>query len=258
MNKTYYLVESLTDYTREFRRLVNDKLQKVFEKKETKQTDESYHDIAQKSLRLNKKEDWNFIVTAMDIIGDTSLAIGNFLEFGLDGTTKDDSIGERYLRLYGVLNASYMQQRAVLNLCKIVNISGFEKIKKQINDLEIFEVRNKIGSHSNDYLNNGKVESYEPIQISLHGYGFEYINNETLEKQTVNLFECLIKHLEVMVELVDQIYAKAGKTIYKSNPEKIDSFTSILKELRIKKNDGMVFKSQDPQIGDVHIKVQKK
>jgi len=46
-----------------------------------------------KTLRLNKDEDWAFICTAMDIVGDACLAIENFLQFGLDGPTRYDGHG---------------------------------------------------------------------------------------------------------------------------------------------------------------------
>jgi hypothetical protein len=65
---------------------------------------------------LNKDEDWGFIVSSMNIIGDASLAINNFLEFWLDGPTKYEDVGEKYLRLYSVLNAIYIQGHAVTML----------------------------------------------------------------------------------------------------------------------------------------------
>jgi hypothetical protein len=45
----------------------------------------------------------------MDIVGDASLAMYNFAEFSLDGPTKYEDTGERYLRLYGLLSAVYIQ-----------------------------------------------------------------------------------------------------------------------------------------------------
>jgi hypothetical protein len=45
---------------------------------------------------------------AMDVIGDAALALKNFLRFSLDGPTRYEDLGERYLRLYGLLSATYL------------------------------------------------------------------------------------------------------------------------------------------------------
>src|ERR1700731_3985821 len=65
-------------------------------------------------LRLNSSADWEFLCAAMDIIGDASTAIDNVQRFGLSGPTKHNDTGEKYLRLYGMLSAAYIQQEAIL------------------------------------------------------------------------------------------------------------------------------------------------
>src|ERR1041384_7357077 len=68
------------------------------------------------ALRLNDPRDWSFICVAMDVVGDAALALRNFLRFSLDGPSRYEDVGERYLRLYGALSAAYVQQQAVLKL----------------------------------------------------------------------------------------------------------------------------------------------
>lgn len=63
---------------------------------------------AAKALRLKDDRDLDFVCVAMDVVGDASLAIGSFLRFSLDGPTRYEDIGERYLRLYGLLSAAYV------------------------------------------------------------------------------------------------------------------------------------------------------
>ncbi len=87
------------------------------------------------TLRLNGEKDWGFLCSAMDLVSDTASAIGNFLQFGLEGPTKYDNPGERYLRLYGVLNATYIQQAAILNLYRIVQVPNLKKAKKQVDSV---------------------------------------------------------------------------------------------------------------------------
>lgn len=139
------------------------------------------------AIKLNKSKDWSFICTALDVIGDTTLAIDNFLEFGLEGQTDGNDFGEKYLRLYGVLNACYLQQFAVLSLYKRCNLEKPDGVKQKLNDLKIYELRNKLGAHSTDYKNKqddkkeDSIESYVIIRISAKRYKFKYINNESTE-----------------------------------------------------------------------------
>ncbi len=84
----------------------------------------------QQCLKLNRKEDWNYILASEDILEDSNEAISNFLKFGLSGPTKYESLGEKYLRLYGVLNATYLQQQAMYNLYRFCQCLEPSKIKK--------------------------------------------------------------------------------------------------------------------------------
>lgn len=67
-------------------------------------------------------------------------AMGNFQKYGLDGPTKFEDLGEKYLRLYGFLNATYIQQAAVLSLYKFLNVPNPKEAKKRIEVLKIREV----------------------------------------------------------------------------------------------------------------------
>ncbi len=144
------------------------------------------------TLKLNKTEDWSFICTALDVIGDTTQAISNFLEFDLEGHTDGNDFGEMYLRLYGVLNASYLQQFAIVSLYKKCNLPKPGDVIDRLKKLKIYKLRNKLGAHSNDYRNEQDVlESYVIIPISVKGCQFEYKNNESSEGEWVDLKEYL-------------------------------------------------------------------
>ena len=197
-----------------------------------------------KTLRLNKDEDWAFICTGMDIVGDACIAIENFLCFGLDGPTKYNDTGEKYLRLYGVLSATYIQQQAVHNLYKLNNVPNPKKAKDKIERLKIREVRNKLGAHSNDYINfdENKIESYVLSRISLSGFNCDFLNNESLEHQSINLKADIEEHLKLMIDLVDETFEKAILTFYKGSEKIREEFEETLKDLRIEKEGGLVIR----------------
>src|SRR5215470_16355633 len=189
---TKSVVELLDTYAKAFRDLVNERLS-------------GGKKSATELLRLNKKDDWGFICTSMHIVGDASTAIRNFLQFGIDGPTKYQDIGERYLRLYGVLNATYIQQQAIIKLYKLMNVPDPNDAKKKIEALRITEVRHKVGVHSVNYQNSNtsSIESFVPVRVSLSGFNCDYINNESLIIEHVDLKCCLEKHLTFMVDILD-------------------------------------------------------
>ncbi|MGE6780033.1 hypothetical protein ACQKFL_20540 [Vreelandella titanicae] len=101
-------VKALYDHVDFFRDLVNGRLAKG--PKEEK----SFSEYAKRSLKLNDEKDWNVICSGMDMIGDTSLSLDHFLRFGMEGVSRYNEVGEKYLRLYGALNSTYIQQEAFL------------------------------------------------------------------------------------------------------------------------------------------------
>ena len=82
------------------------------------------------------------------LLEDTSDATDNYNKFGLDGPTKYENIGEKYLRLYGILNAAYMQFITCHEFYRMFKVSGHKKFKKE-----------SFATISNDLHKNVYVES---------------------------------------------------------------------------------------------------
>ncbi len=112
--------------------------------------DEKKHKIElARNLKFNKISDPDLFKACIDLIEDSQFAID---EFNLNGLiTNHDTFGERYLRLYGILNAVYLQLGAILDLIRLFNVSDQKQIKNRLNSLKIIEVRNKIASHTTNY-----------------------------------------------------------------------------------------------------------
>lgn len=219
----------LDKYTEAFRDLVNEK---------NLSSPKTIKDL----LRLNKDEDWGFICAAMDVVEDASSAIRNFLRFGLDGPTKYEEVGERYLRLYGVLSATYIQQGAIHKLYKLMNVHNPKSVKEKFESLKIRDIRHKLGSHSTEFLNKdtGNLESFAPVRISLSQFTCEYINTENHAMERIDLEMALGDHLGLIVEVLDQIYEKAVKTLFRSDEKRIAEFHAKLDELRVIRDGGSV------------------
>ena len=236
------LVKVIDKYNDAFRNVVTGKLNKI--PKEC-----SYSEEAKKVFRLNKQEDFYFLLSAMDIIGDTNMAFSHFLEFGLYGATRYHNMGERYIRLYGVLNASYIQQQAIINLCRICSVSPLPPVIEKVNELKIRDIRHKLGAHSNDCLNqDGKKESFVPVRMSMSEFTVTYSNTNKGNFHTANIKECVEEHLQLMTELYDQIYEKFVNCIYKSNEEKIESLMKMIETPRYEKDGHSVMENGKEKI----------
>lgn len=106
------------------------------------------------------------------LLEDTSEAINNFNAYGLDGPTKiKGNLGERYLRLYGILNAAYMQYVVCTEFYKIFKIPNVSVFREEAGKFKILKARNAGASHSVNYVLNGIKDYYKIAQVSVKGFG---------------------------------------------------------------------------------------
>ncbi len=198
-------VELVEKYASTFRDLINSK---IWPNKAS----------IREALRLSKDGDWEFLCISMDIIEDACTAINNFLKFGFNGPTKYDDVGEKYLRLYGILSATYVQQEALVKVYQLMNVGPSLKETKQLVDtLLIRSLRHKLSSHSTNYHDrqSDSIQGYVPIRCDLDNFNCTYSKNGRGNHNSVDLKAALDEHLNMMVELLDKIMEKAIKTLFK-------------------------------------------
>jgi hypothetical protein len=184
----------------------------------------------QKCLKLNKKEDWNYILGSEDILEDTNLAIKEFLKFGISGPTKYQSLGEKYLRLYGVLNAIYLQQQAILNIHKFFNCQNNTELREKFSLLGATALRHKLGSHSANFdcKNTSSIQIFVPVRFEFGDFSCAYSNPINDEYHTVDLKASIEEHLKLVSDAYLTVSNKMITTIYKSNKDKIAELESKL------------------------------
>lgn len=202
-------------------------------------------DSPEKLLRLNDAADWSFICVAMDVIGDASLALMHFLRFSLDGATRYEDVGERYLRLYGVLSAAYVQQRAVLKLFKLMNCPNPADVHAVFSALEITSLRHQLASHSLDFLplGGGKAQAFVPVRIGLSGYSCMVTENRGGPTRTIDLKKAVNAHCNAVVSVLDRVYEKALKTLFKGQQKRIAEFQQKLDDLRFVRDGNMIIRA---------------
>lgn len=202
---------------------INELFVKITRDKIFKNEKEDFLTHVQTCLRLNKPEDWNYILASEDILEDSNTAISNFLKFGVSGPTKYNDLGEKYLRLYGVLNAAYLQQQAILNLYRFFQCPNPKELRQQFNSLQVIELRHKLASHSANFddQNSGNMHVFVPVRIELGDFKISYFNHHNDDYSTADLKKTIEEHLKLMCETYIKIVEKSVSTTYKSNPEKI-------------------------------------
>lgn len=209
-----------------------------------------------KGLRLNDQSGWEFICVAMDVVGDAALALGNFLRFSLDGPTRYEDVGEKYLRLYGLLSAVYIQQEAVFKLYKLMNCPKPKEIQAELNKLEIRTLRHQAASHSVDCLppGGGKTQAFVPVRIGLEGFSCMITEGRGNQTRTIRLDKAVNAHCIVLTSILDQIYEKSIKTLFKGQDKRIAEFNKKLDDLRFVKDGNMIIKGGE-QANPVEIRI---
>ena len=230
------LVNSINDKFIEFTR------EQVF----SKETD-NFLCFVQQKFKLNSKNDWNEIIASEDILEDSNEALKSFLRFGLSGPTKYNDLGEKYLRLYGVLNAVYQQQQAILHIFKLFNCPNPKLIKQEFDNLSITQARHKLGAHSINYTAQGDAETemFVPVRLQFNDYKLTYFNHKNNESNDIDLKLTLEEHSKLICKTYLSIANKVIKTVYKGNANKQEQMLSSFKELEMVMNGAILLKNQD-------------
>jgi hypothetical protein len=212
-------------------------------------------DSPKKLLRLNDDRDWDFICVAMDVIGDASLAIGHFLQFGLDGPTKYDDTGEKYLRLYGLLSAVYIQEEATLKLYSLMHCPNPKDAKAEFNKLEIRMLRHQLASHSVDFIESKdeKPHAFVPVRIGLDGFLCVVTENRGEQHRTIKLDDAIIAHCQMEIAFLDKIYEKSIKTLFRGQENKIREFQKVLEDLRFEKEGNIIIRTSRENSSEIRI-----
>ncbi len=212
-------------------------------------------DSPKKLLRLNDDSDWNFICVAMDVVGDASLAIDHFLRFGLDGPTRYNDIGEKYLRLYGLLSAVYIQQEATLKLYSLMNCPNPKDIKAEFNQLEIRTLRHQLASHSVDFLasSDEKPQAFVPVRMNLGGFSCTVTENRGDQNRTIKLDEAIVEHCKTVISVIDRIYEKSIMTFFRGQDKKIKEFKKKLEDLRFERDGNIIIRAPGETKSEIRI-----
>ena len=134
--------------------------------------------IKKTKLFAQKEEGyWNQLFSALDTIGDTSIAIGSF-----NSISESDFKTNQYLNVYGLLQALFLQQDAVSHLKEALFQAPISwKDYPMLN--EIRQLRNETVGHPTKRQRKGRKSSYEKDEVS-----FSAIDRSTISKNGFGYF----------------------------------------------------------------------
>ena len=171
-----------------------------------------------KKLKFEKETDFELLRACIDLLEDSQYAINEVYENGL--ITKSESHGEMYLRLYGVLNAFYLQSGAMLDLIRLFNMPNQKVIKEKLKTSKIIELRNKLGSHTTSYSipnSQKEIDFYKLAQSSISKWGNDLLivgKDGYEEVDLIPIMKLFTKEIENTLEdlVTKELYSRKFKT----------------------------------------------
>lgn len=216
----------------QFNSLQKDILNEFAQKWNGNNNEITFRSALKKHYGFEKDFGWNILLNSFYVIDDTELAKISFKQFGLQGPSRHSDIGERYLRLYGILNALYQQKLAINNLLEIHKFTDKKELSKKLSASKIIELRNKIGAHSTNFRTERKD--------SEHNFDVYEISRPKLDKDVILLLRNqidpekkydLLKDIEFFDKMVEsilsEIVTKILKKLYKNQGKFFTRFATI-------------------------------
>lgn len=178
-------------------------------------TQENYDKMLCKKMKFQNHYDLKQFRSCIDLLEDTQDAINEVQESGL--TTKFNSHGEMYLRLYGVLNACWLQTEAIIDLTRLFNLKTQFEIKNKLKSFKIIEVRNKIASHTTNYkirnIEKGEIDFFRLTQTSINKWGNKlHIVSSKSVSEEINLIDIMKEFTHQIERILNEIVQKELET----------------------------------------------
>lgn len=211
--------------------LCEELIREIVNKYASKESTKPFKESVTKYLKFSNPKDWNSLCSLLDLLDDTELAKENFQKFGISGPTKYDDAGEKYLRLYGILNTIYLQQSAIVEFLILVNHKEINIYKKKLKELKLIELRNIAGSHTVNFLEKGVKNPYHIQRSSLDGNSITTLDSNN-KFSDYNLNNLIIEYNQIASEIIFIATEKFVRTVFKNGGKKKDEYMEKVSYIR--------------------------
>lgn len=197
--------------------------------------EKTFRDDVKKFYCFEKRFGWNILLNAFYVIDDTEFAKKSFKEFDLQGPSRHRDVGERYLRLYGLLNAAYQQKLAVVNLLEIHKVINKKQFLKKLGETNLIIIRNKIGAHSTNFFSTKddsehKFDVYEISRPELENGRIRLLRNQK-DFENYNLENSINDFNKLIEEILSIVIGKVIKKKFKDKGKHYKEY-QIINEIR--------------------------
>ncbi|HRH03419.1 MAG TPA: hypothetical protein PLN13_09260 [Bacteroidia bacterium] len=202
-------------------------------------------------MGFNNIEESKRFQACVDLTITTESAIVNAFEYQLGDLSKNESWGEKYLRLYGILNAIYLQSSALKGIGELLKFPSTEQQYSKIQKLDIYDLRKVAGAHTVDYTvwgksNEGKKtqekNSYRIVDIHLKKTGNRIqALDESNKWKEFNLLQGLAEYQVVSIPFTQELVAFAIEKFV----TKKSSMASFKKDLKFYSKNLVDYSSLD-------------
>lgn len=156
-----------------------------------------------RAILLSDLASWNMLCSALDVVGDTELALEAYLHW-----TKLDGAGEKYLLVYGALQVMEVQQDAMKFLCESLSITYARS--KELR--EIRRIRSESIGHPMDGEENKVAKASFIQRFDLDQQAFTlrtvYSDSRPHRRQTIDVAQLLTMQRRLLEETLTKVVEK--------------------------------------------------
>jgi hypothetical protein len=127
---------------------------------------------------------WYQLCTALDTVDDADEAIGAYLSSAFP-----TAVGERYLRIYGLLQSLYVQQDSLHDLINAVHPTTTIKVRDLLQDVRRARHRS-VGHPTHTGPRGGPFSTHAIVRHSMRKEGFELLSFRTALTGYFNMSMC--------------------------------------------------------------------
>jgi hypothetical protein len=160
---------------------------------------------------IQRKKDWNRLCVCLDTIEDTEYALSHYLEL-----PAFNAYNGGYLFLYGLLQAIYTQQDAIISLYEsLLDRSSYSKefFSKYSSLKKIREIRNDVIGHPTN-RRGGLFYGIVQVSIKKNSFTKSWFNaNREYEHESINTIKCIEDQRVAVVEFLTEINKKLKEEV---------------------------------------------
>jgi hypothetical protein len=186
----------------------------------------SFLQATQRRFGFDSAKGWTLLCHCMDLLGDCELAITSYKQHKLGGP----GYGEQLLRLSGLLNCTYQQGWAIVQLCELFKVIGIKAIESEFRSLHIIQLRNISAAHTVTFK-EGSTGNHTSFTISSPhlGVGLLWVFDEENNKHEWDLPAALAEYVNWAERTMHAVCTKSIESLFRTSPTQLAEFKQKLR-----------------------------